>query len=703
MKQRTVKSTIVRGAAAVAAVFAAAGLVLAAAGPLAGSDPASAHDRGAADAFAAAHAAKGAAPPFAFLYGGRASAGFIGRWAVTVEERTDGAKLVRTLVYADPATGLRVTAVYTVYRDFPAVEWVLRLKNAGSADTPVIEKLRACAVALTGFAPSAADPVRLYRARGSAAERSDFAPIDETLAAGAEVRFGPTAGRSSDTNALPFFNVAAAGHGVVAAVGWSGRWEASVGRKGADPRAVDISAGMAETHFRLRPGEEVRTPSVALVFWKDADRMAGHNLFRRFVLAHHMPRAAGAGAGAAGGGSGRPVPLPIAHGVGFGGPLPCNEYVCATESYAIGMIERLHQFGIEPDACWIDAGWYENKTPYWWSGVGSWTPNLKNFPRGLKPVTEAARKYGQGFVLWFEPERVYEGTWLDREHKDWLTALPGNPNRLLDLGDPEALAWLIDHISGVLRDEGVTVYRQDFNFDPRPYWAAMDAPDRVGVAEMKHIEGLYKFWDALLARVPGLLIDNCASGGRRIDLETTSRSIPLWRTDYIYWEPNGYQCHTYGLHFWVPASGTGNGDPRKYWFRSAAIGGAVVMGWELTANFNLPAALEDMAEFRELRDYAYGDYYPLTAYGTGDDVWTALQWDRPEAGDGIVVGFRRPQAPQAAIEVKLGGLDPGADYEVDYADYGVTVVKSGRELAAGLTLKIAEAPGSMLIKYRRVR
>ena len=670
-------------------------------GRLAAWDPASAHDQAARDAFVSAHAVKSAAPPFAFVYGGKASAGFIGKWKVASEERTEGRKIVRTIVYTDPATGLQITAVHTIFLDFPAAEWVVRFKNGGKAATPIIEKVRACAVTFPEFAGAATGaagaagiaPVTLYRARGSSAQRSDFGPINDALIEKAEVRFGPTAGRSSDTTALPFFNVAAADHGIVAAIGWSGRWEASVKRgAGAGARTVDLAAGMAETRFKLLPGEEVRTPSIALLFWKGADRMAGHNLFRRFIMAHHMPQSGG-----------KPVRLPINHGVGFGGPFPCNEYVCATESYAIGMIERLHQFGIEPDACWIDAGWYENPTNQWWSGVGTWTVNKKNFPRGLKPVTEAARKYGQGFVVWFEPERVYEGTWLDRERKEWLTSLPGNSNRLLDLGNPDALKWLTDHVAAFIRDEGVTIYRQDFNFDPAPYWKAMDAPDRVGIAEMKHIEGLYKFWDALLERNPGLLIDNCASGGRRIDLETTSRSIPLWRTDYQYYEPNGYQCHTYGLHFFVPASGTGNGDPRKYWFRSAAVGGAVVMGWELTPGFNLPGAIEDMAEFRSLRDYAYGDYYPLTAYATGDDAWAAFQWDRPEAGDGIVVAFRRPMAPQAAIEVKLAGLEAGADYEVDYADYGVVVVKSGRELAAGLTLRIPEAPASLLIKYRRVR
>ena len=661
-------------------------------GPLAGWDPATAHDPARRDAFVARHATKTALPPFAFVYGGEQIRPVIAKWAATSEEKAEGARLIRTVVYTDPSTGLRVTVVYTIWKDYPAVEWVVRFKNTGRVATPIIAEVQACAATFPEFAGSDTEPIMLYRARGSAAQRSDFGPINESIARTAEVRFGPAAGRSSDTSALPFFNIASPGHGIAGAIGWSGRWEAIVGRTGPTPRALGLTAGMTETRFKLLPGEEVRTPSVALLFWKGADRMSGHNLFRRFVLAHHMPLAGG-----------KPVPLPIAHGVGFGGPFPCNEYVCATESYAIGMIERLRQFGIEPDACWIDAGWYENATNQWWSGVGTWTVNKKNFPRGLKPVTAAARKYGQGFVVWFEPERVYEGTWLDREHKDWLTSLPGNPNRLLDLGNPKALAWLTDHVAKFIRDEGVTIYRQDFNFDPAPYWKAMDAPDRVGVAEMKHIEGLYAFWDALLARNPGLLIDNCASGGRRIDLETTSRSIPLWRTDYQYYEPNGYQCHTYGLHFFLPASGTGNGDPRKYWFRSAAVGGAVVMGWELGAGFNLRAAIEDVAEFRSMRDYFYGDYYPLTEYATGDDAWAAFQWDRPEERDGIVAAFRRPMAPQASIVVRLGGLEAEGDYEVSYEDYGVAVVKSGRELAEGLTLKIPEAPASLLVKYRRVR
>ena len=135
--------------------------------------------------------------------------------------------------------------------------------------------------------------------------------------------------------------------GILAAIGWSGGWRAAVSRTPA--AGLGLEAGMEKTRFKLHPGEEVRSPSMALLFWKGGDRMAGHNLFRRFVLAHHTPRI-----------NGKPAEMPLSHGVGFGGPFPCNEYSCATESYVLAMIERLKQFGIRPDACWIDAGWYEN-------------------------------------------------------------------------------------------------------------------------------------------------------------------------------------------------------------------------------------------------------------------------------------------------------------------------------------------------------
>ena len=47
---------------------------------------------------------------------------------------------------------------------------------------------------------------------------------------------------------------------------------------------------------------------------------------------------------------------------------------------------------------------------------------------------------------------------------------------------------------------------------------------------MKHVAGLYEFLDALLAARPHLLVDNCAGGGRRMDLEMLKRSVTFWRS-----------------------------------------------------------------------------------------------------------------------------------------------------------------------------
>ena len=57
-----------------------------------------------------------------------------------------------------------------------------------------------------------------------------------------------------------------------------------------------------------------------------------------------------------------------------------------------------------------------------------------------------------------------------------------------------------------------------------------------------------------------------------------SRSAPLWRTDYRYGEVNGYQCHTYGLNFFLPLHGTGIYGTDDYNFRSS-LSSTMVINW----------------------------------------------------------------------------------------------------------------------------
>ncbi len=325
---------------------------------------------------------------------------------------------------------------------------------------------------------------------------------------------------------------------------------------------------------------------------------------------------------------------------------------------------------------------------------------------------DALREMELGFTLWFEPERVFPDTQLAREHPEWLLSSPGDASYLYNLGNPEARRFLTEKISALIAEAGVTCYRQDFNMEPAEAWRAADAPDRVGMSEIRHIEGLYAFWDELLARHPGLIIDNCASGGRRIDLETISRSVPLWRSDVqcaLDFNPIAMQTQTQGLAPWVPLSAGCCRSPDKYSFRSA-LGPGMVVIWTTRAleekvDFpeRLPVARELLAELWRVRPYFYGDFFPLLPFSLSAKAWAAWQFHRADMGEGLVLALRRPQSDQSRLESPLRGLDPSARYELQNADTGEVAVASGSELLEkGVCIDIAERPGSALVLYRRV-
>jgi len=643
---------------------------------------------------------KGKVPPFAFTYDGKDSKTFIKSWEYRMEtlKSADPAIGQYLFTWRDPKTGLLVKCAVTGYNDYPAVEWTVRFKNTSKGNIPVLEKARAIDFNFRGDAQGS---VVLHHSRGSNGERSDFEESDDLLGAGKNIYMTPTGGRSSDNTGFPFFNIEMPGNqGVIAAIGWTGKWYADV--KQVDQKTCSLNAGMERMKLVLYPDEEIRTPQICLLFWKGADRMTGHNQFRQFVLKHHSPHI-----------NGKVAELPLAGALGNSGPEPCNENSCATETYCKAMVERYQQFKIVPEVFWIDAGWYTG-CGSWWMNAGNWTINANNFPNGFKPVSDAVHKAGSKFLLWFEPERIVDGTQFDNLNSDYIIRIPKevkNPEigphfnnmSLFNLGNPEACTWLINYMSDFFRANGIDYYRQDFNFNPYPYWIYNDKPDRIGMTEIRYIEGLYAYWDGLLRNFPNLQIDNCASGGRRLDLETISRSSPLWRTDYNYGEPNGYQCHTYGLNLYLPLHGTGNIVTSKYAFRSS-MSTSMIAIWDINGASNSQSAMQDiMKDFKRLRPYYYGDYYPLTSSKniTTDTIWMAYEQNRPDKGDGIIMAFRRPECPVEKITVKLKGLEPNSSYQVFFEDSGEKVTKTGAEMMSGLVLENKEKPGSLLVSYSK--
>ena len=641
-------------------------------------------------------------PPFSFKYGGKDSKTFIRNWEFKEEKLVQADPNIQDYIFSwrDRKSGLAIICKVTCFLDYPAVEWVINFKNTSGKNSLPIEQVRAIDYA---FKTKEAGPVILHHSLGSKGGRDDFMSLLDELQVGKNIYMTPSGGRSSDNTAFPFFNLEMPkGEGVIVSVGWTGKWYADVLKT--DASTVSLKSGMERMNLYLYPDEEIRTPRIALLFWKGEDRMDGHNQFRQFILSHHTWKI-----------NGKMGELPFASNLAGNGPEPCNEHSCATETHGIAMAYRHRQFGIVPEVLWIDAGWYTG-CGTWWSNVGNWTVNKLNFPNGLKPVTDAVHDVGAKFLLWFEPERIYKGTQWDKELDRFIIRIPDSVTRepyknisrnnaLFNLGDPEACAWLTKYIGDMIEKEGIDYYRQDFNFDPWYYWMYNDKPGREGMSEIRHIEGLYNYWNALHKRFPNMIIDNCASGGRRIDLETTSISSPLWRTDYNYGEPNGYQCHTYGLNFYLPLSGTGNIALTPYTFRSSMTT-AMVTNWDLDrGGYTIPDLQKYIADFKRLRPFYYGDYYPLTPNEniTSDKIWLSYQLNRPKQGDGIILAFRRPECPIEKISVKLRGLEDSATYELFFEDENIRVNKTGKELKQNLDLMLKEATKSLLISYRKVQ
>ena len=126
----------------------------------------------------------------------------------------------------------------------------------------------------------------------------------------------------------------------------------------------------------------------------------GHNLLRRLLLAHYVPRLKGEIA----------VP-PVTHNTWFA----FNEGNNVTETNQLEAMRPWSTTGIE--GYWLDAGWFEGGWP---AGAGSWVPKKEAFPRGLKPLGDAAHKLGMKFVLWFEPERVTGMSRIAKDHPEWV-------------------------------------------------------------------------------------------------------------------------------------------------------------------------------------------------------------------------------------------------------------------------------------------
>ncbi len=575
------------------------------------------------------------------------------------------------LVLSSEEKGLEVRVEATNFTDNATCQWTVYIKNTSYKNSGVISDFYALD---SSFATGDAE---IYYSIGSDTAASDFSLIKKNLASFTK-KFSGNEGKPTEKY-LPYFNINGENGGMILGIGWTGQW---ISEMSENKGSTDITVKQEHFNAYLLPGEEVRSPLVSLSFYDNSNPLKGFNLFRKWITDCVYPEE---------------ITKNVYTVMEVAGPMSTR-----TSDEIIEILDGIDEsVYADTDAFWMDAGWYEYNEG-WYDGVGNWTVDTSRYDNGISELSGYAAEKGLGHVLWYEPERVYPETQFHKigsQHEEWLIYGDGD-NIMWNLANEDAFEYYCGYLLNSMKENGITVYRQDFNFAPLEYWQNADKDfynGRMGICENHYVTNLYRFLDYLTENIEGLIIDNCASGGKRLDLEMTFRSIPFWRSDYNcsyhYNLFEATQSHTYGLSFWLPMSGSSLYMMNEYSSRSAAM---PMMLMDFFSNTH-----PEFSFNKEQREFMTGRYYPLDFGSFDKNKMLAMQFSSDDGFSGTALIYKRPEVTDSKYTVRFNGLVPEKEYSIyDIDNPDKTYIMTGEALMrVGLSVSLPDGEKAIFLMY----
>ncbi|MGA2616034.1 MAG: alpha-galactosidase [Thermoguttaceae bacterium] len=613
--------------------------------------------------------------PASFVYGGQSSEVLLKTWPRADKPPVKSERgRIHEATWQEPEGGLTATWRAEVFEDRPAIEFRWLFENRGKGPTRPLADVCALDLRCTG-----GSGIRLAHSSGGLSGPFNGEAAALLVAVSdlkSAVTLSAAGGRSSNRD-LPFFVLQdqISEGGIYVGVGWSGQWQADF-RPERTAGQWRITAGMPGACIALPAGERISSPSILLGCYR-GDWQDGANALRRILYDHYVALL------------GDQKPLP---------PVSWNHWFtfenCISAEMLKRQIDSAADLGLEYFC--IDAGWFEGGFP---SGVGNWTLDRAKFPHGLAPLARQASEKGMKLGLWFEPGRADPGTRLQREHPEWVFGSQ------VALEIPEARQWLFQMMCRFIDEGQVRWIRYDYNQDPLEGWQRRDKPQTRGLTQIRYLEGEYALLDRLRRKYPDLLIESCASGGRRIDLETIRRAHTFWKSDETSSLIAARAQETGGNRF-LPGGLLNTNLPassRASRFDiDSLFGGPLGFALDWT-RLELPTRArlrEQIAAYKSVRHLLNKDYYPLFPQTHELSQWVGWEFCDPAAGEGFLVVLRPAESSYKAAEIRLRGVDERGAYRVNRLDGSHARDLSGRQLRGGLT--IALEPGeSEVLRFRR--
>jgi alpha-galactosidase len=410
-----------------------------------------------------------------------------------------------TVVQRDPSTGVEVDSRLTKYPT--AISAVTTVRNTGS-EPHRIDYVSSLNIATT--ADSVHIPYNTWFAefRWRTLSTADIGFVDTGLKPGSIAgrnRYAVDAfGSWSTGNNLPMGALTGNGRTLLWQIEHNGAWHWELTDLGGDLQ-VTVSGPTEAEHqcaIELAPGDEFGSVPVSLVISSDGltGVLADVNEYRRAIRRPNRDNAE----------------LPVI----FNDYMNCLMGDPTTEKL-LPLIDAAADVGAEYFV--IDAGWY-SETDNWWPTVGEWQPSTRRFPNGLKEVTDRIHKNGMVPGLWVEPEVVgVESPVADRLPDEAFFRRHGR--RLaeagryqLDYRHPAVIEYMDSVIDRLVADFGVGYFKFDYNINIGP-----GTGESPGAGLLGHNRAFSAWLDGLFARHPDLVIENCSSGGMRVDYSQLRR------------------------------------------------------------------------------------------------------------------------------------------------------------------------------------
>ncbi len=611
----------------------------------------------------------------------------------------DGTQTTRIL-FEYPSEGLEIVQHIVVYEGTSLFETWQTVRNVGPS--PIrITRLDSLALDL---APHSYEILSYTSAWGD-----EFEGIHVPLS---EVQVLETRRGRSSKDRHPWFAIFRPdGEILSASVAWSGNWIFRFDMR--ETGAVQLSGGLHDWEFSLElaPNSTIDSVPVVVALGEHSDLNSVSTQYGRVGRRHWYPH----------------------NELSSRLPVEWNQWWSYEDQYIDEDVFRANvdaaaNLGIE--VCTLDAGWFGPMDPasHWYDYRGDFADvNTTRFPRGIRALSDYVHGKGMAFGLWCEIEALGQHAKLAEEHPEFVATRKGKRLGYLCFGNPAVQAWAFAMLDHLILEHGADWIKLDFNLDPEAGCDRIDHEHGAGDGLYAHYQGYYRMLEQLRAAHPHVVLENCSSGGLRIDLGIMRRTTPTFLSDpdwpehglQLIWGASTMLAPSAWLHWgyseWITSHPHQKFNPRDPDLRTHQLDYYIRIGmlgaWGISQK--LPELPPSVAERYAVHIGLYqstvrafvreADFYRLTEQPrrwSRGSRWAAFQYVMPDRSEHLIAVFRLPGGEEGRT-LQLYALDPEREYTLTWLLEDRTEQRRGSQLlGSGLRFEGLPEEGSALVLLR---